>query len=157
MEHPRHGDERIAAEAADWFLRLRDKEIRPDRAAFAEWLTRSPVHLQEFLEVATLWSTVGTAGPRDYDVDGLIAAARAEQTQRKVVQLAAPRGATEGRVPRGRARGVSVGIAASLLLALGLWGGWALLRPSPELSTAVGEQRTVTLSDGSVQIGRAHV
>jgi transmembrane sensor len=150
MEHPRHGDERIAAEAADWFLRLRDKEIRPDRAAFAEWLTRSPVHLQEFLEVATLWSTVGMADSRDYDVDGLIAAARAEQAQRRVVQLAAPRGATEGRVPRGRARGVSVGIAASLLLGLGLWGGWALLRPSPELSTAVGEQRTITLSDGSV-------
>jgi transmembrane sensor len=150
MDHPRHGDERIAAEAADWFLQLRDKEIRPDPVAFAEWLTRSPAHAQEFLEVATLWSTVGIAGSRDYDVDGLIAAARAEQAQRRVVQLGAPRGATERRVPRARTRRVSVGLAASLLLGLVLWGGWALLRQSPELSTAVGEQRTIALSDGSV-------
>lgn len=153
MEHPRHGDERIAAEAADWFLQLRDTEIRPDSAAFAEWLTRSPAHLQEFLEVAALWSTVGVADSRDYDVDALIAAARAEQAQSRVVQLAARRGATDpepARVPRARARRISVGLAASLLLGLVLWGGWAFLRQSPELSTAVGEQRTITLSDGSV-------
>ena len=150
MEHPRHGEERIAAEAADWFLQLRDEEIRPDYAAFAEWLTRSPAHVQEFLAVATLWSTVGIADSRDYDVDGLIAAARAEQAQRTVVQLGAPRGATEGRVRRARARRVSVGLAASLLLGLVLWGGWVVLRPGPELATAVGEQRSITLSDGSV-------
>jgi len=43
-----------------------------------------------------------------------------------------------------------VGIAVSLLVGLTLWGGLMLTRRGTEYSTAVGEQRSITLSDGSV-------
>lgn len=153
MELRRQGDEHIAAEAAEWFVQFRDKQA-VDPAAFAEWLTRSPAHVQEFLEVSTLWSTLGVRGSTGYDPEDLVAAARAEQAQRRVVPLNAPRAETS----LGDARGVyrrgtrrfAVGIAASLLLGLVVWGGIALSRRGSEFTTAVGEQRSITLSDGSV-------
>ena len=154
MEHRRQSDENIAAEAADWFLQFRNSQGKGiDPAAFAEWLTRSPVHVQEFLEVSTLWSTLGVTHPRAYDPEDLIAAARAEQAQRRVVQLAPQRAEPapdSSRVSRRGTRRFAVGIAASLLVGLALWGGIALSRLGSEFSTAVGEQRSITLSDGSL-------
>jgi len=154
MEHGRHSDEHIAAEAADWFLQFRETEgSSVNCAAFAEWLTRSPAHVQEFLEVATLWSTIGRPASRDYEVEDLVAAARAEQARRTVVQLTPLRAGTyptARRKFRRRLRRSSVGMAAALLVGLALWGGWVLSRRGTELTTAVGEQRSVTLSDGSV-------
>jgi transmembrane sensor len=154
MEHRRPSDERIAAEAAEWFLQLRDEQSKGvDPAAFAEWLTRSPTHVQEFLEVSTLWSTLGGRGSRRYDPEDLIAAARAEQAQRRVVPLVAQRAeiSLEGRgASRRDTRRVVVGIAASLLVGLAVWGGIALSRRGSEFTTAVGEQRSITLPDGTV-------
>ena len=157
MEYPRHGNEHIAAEAADWLLQFRDSESKPvDRAAFAEWLTRSPAHIQEFLEVSTLWSTLGMVDCADYGPENLIAAARAEQAQGRVVRLLPPRaGAGPGsrQAPEMRRRRPVVktaALAASLLVGLGLLGGWVLSRRGLEFATAIGEQRSVTLSDGSV-------
>jgi len=154
MEHRRLGDEHIAAEAAEWFLQFRDKQGKAvDPAAFAEWLTRSPAHVQEFLEVSTLWSTLGVRGSRGYDLEDLIAAARAEQAQRRVVPLVPARADTPldtRRVSRRATRRFAVGIAASLLVGLAVWAGIALSRRGSELTTAVGEQRSITLSDGSV-------
>ena len=152
MEHRRQGDEHIAAEAAEWFVQFRDKQA-VDPAAFAEWLTRSPAHVQEFLAVSALWSTLGVRGSTGYAPEDLIAAARAEQAQRRVVPLNAPRAESSlgaSGVYRRRIRRFAVGIAASLLLGLVVWGGIALSRRGSEFTTAVGEQRSITLSDGSV-------
>jgi len=86
MEHLKHGDERIAAEATEWHLRFRDNSGRAvDRASFVEWLTRSPAHVEEFLEMAALWSNLGKVDSSQYDVTELIAAARAERAHDKVV------------------------------------------------------------------------
>ena len=154
MEHPRQGDERVAAEAADWLVQFRDDEGKAvDHAAFAEWLTRSPAHIQEFLEVSTLWSTVGMADCADHTAENLIAAARAEQARGRVVRLSPPPAGTDsdaGRVPEMRRRRRVLTIAASLLVGFGLLGGWMLSQRGLELATAIGEQRSITLTDGSV-------
>ena len=148
MDSSRNSDEYIAAEAAEWFLRLRENDAKPvDSAAFAEWLTRSPQHVEEFLEVSTLWSTLGKADSRRYDAEDLIAAARAEQEQRRIVQLHPARAVQSSRPKTRRA---FVGIAASLLVGLIVAGSVFLSRRGTEYTTAVGEQRSLTLSDGSV-------
>ena len=45
----------IAEDAADWFGRLETEEpSEATRTEFVRWLTRSPLHIEEFLRVAAL-------------------------------------------------------------------------------------------------------
>ncbi len=155
MESKRRSDERIAAEAADWFLQFHDNADRPvDHAAFAEWLTRSPAHVEEFLEVSALWSTIGMSGSSGYRPADLIAAAKAERARDKVVQLDSPPGlATYSSSGRARRRGMRrwmVATAASLFVGLAVWLAFVTSRWGTEYATTVGEQRSITLADGSV-------
>ena len=44
-----------AAEAAEWFIDLQAGDISRERQeAFADWLRRSPVHVEEFLQLTAL-------------------------------------------------------------------------------------------------------
>jgi ferric-dicitrate binding protein FerR (iron transport regulator) len=43
----------IVAEAAEWFIRL-EGSSEADKARFANWLTRSPRHVEEFLKISAL-------------------------------------------------------------------------------------------------------
>ena len=122
----------IDEEAAAWAWRL-DSDIvsAADRQAYESWLRRDPRHRRASEELAQVWRAL----------DGLAEAKRDE----KIATFAGRERASPGR--RGR---IWWAVAASLLAAVGaaVW-----TRTGGELrtlETAVGQQRNVTLADGSI-------
>jgi len=152
----------IAAEAAEWFVRLNDPDEAPGlREEFTQWALRSPEHLEEFLAVSRVW---GDAGQATSSKEALIAAALDEQQTDNVVALRSQAGELN---PGRRSASVDaaqtsrrmlswrvgkLAAAAALLLAVGV-GTWLTVDRWIDLwpiRTAIGEQRSVTLGDGSV-------
>lgn len=136
MIEDRQRTARVEREAADWFSRLNQTRVEnEDLAAFAAW-RRDPVNLAAYNRIEDISRAVrGLADDPD-----LKAAAR-EARQRPAERGApAPR---IGRLPRlwGPALGVAGLVAASVI-------GW-LTFSAPTYSTAVGEQLSARLDDGS--------
>lgn len=152
----------IYEQACDWLVAFRTGT--PDlalREPFDEWLRRSPEHVRAYLELSSLWEDAAFHDPeRKVDAPELIARARAEGN---VVSLGAavPHSARltptpgEGRVSStrvtsARGRRLRMAMAAVVLILLGTaLGGW-LYTERNTYSTAIGEQRSLTLDDGSV-------
>jgi transmembrane sensor len=146
----------VLDEATAWFVEFDEGEVSTAaREDFVHWLRASPEHVRAYLQISARWEALSALRrPPGRSVDELIARALAEDN---VVSLAAQRAdtpplsaavATHESRPHRRAY-ASPAIAASvLLLAIGafLW----LPRWLNTYSTAVGEQRSVTLPDGSV-------
>jgi transmembrane sensor len=135
QQQPAH-DDRVVDEALDWFARLRN--AAPDRetqADFDAWLARSPRHAEEFRAIEAIWGSAAFGKA----VAGLGTPTRPTRT------VAAPR-----RRPRWTG---GLTAAAVLLVALGLWQYPAImLRWQADYLTAVGQQFTVTLPDGSTMM-----
>lgn len=133
--------------AVEWLLAFCEAEVdAAGREAFNAWLRTSPEHVRAYLRVSALWAEAGRIDQaRKRSVDALVQQALAGSN---VVQLAP----VERRIEAPRASRLvtwSFPIAASLLLGvLGVFGGLQYLK-SPTYSTQIGEQRSVTLSDGS--------
>lgn len=146
--------EQIGAEAVDWFLRFQDStRTSPDREAFSLWLTRSPAHIEEYLAVSSVWVGLNVASEAEFSTDSLIAAAR-EAHPDNVVRLATQH-VSNGQEPQvGKVRAFGrrrwFGLAASVALGIGAWLGYVGLFHDPVFKTAIGEQRSVSLSDGSL-------
>jgi transmembrane sensor len=70
----------VAQQAADWFVRNRDKSVSADdRAAFVAWLRLSPLHIEEYLKTAVTSRDLHAAiDPLDLDIESLLSDARAE-------------------------------------------------------------------------------
>ena len=138
----------VTEAAGDWLDRLSGESTAKDRRAFAEWLLRSPVHVEEFLRVGALRAELaelkGTAQP-DW-VAGLLAEAEVFEMPRPVAQ---PRlGA------RRSARRIRLAAAASVAAVVLLASIASLVPPGTTVdpatvATTVGEQRSMVLSDGS--------
>ena len=146
--------ERASREAIEWLQVLRDTPGAEDRAAFLAWLHASPLHVRELLMAQMLEHELATPGALEgFDLDVIIARSCAEQN---VVdfQPRLPPSATAVRASdRGwwRSAGLRAALAASIACIAVL--GWlALGRYSQGViyTTALGEQRAITLSDGSV-------
>ena len=127
----------IANEAAHWVARLESPACEPaDRAAFEDWLARSPAHLAAYLEMERLHADAAALAGDDL----LRAAAR--RARRSAVSSHRP-----------RLLRTLPAIAATLAIAAGA--AWWGLRPAPVPVagvvhvTGVGEQRTVVLDDGT--------
>jgi transmembrane sensor len=146
----------ISAEAVDWFLQWQEKTAgEPDPQTFSEWLLRSPAHVEEYLRVSSSWclANVGTAG--DLQTAKLIAAAKKYHDTDNVVALPSrlgrrspSTGSESGRASAGSSWRVA--LAASLLVGVALWVTYLSLQLPVTFQTAVGEQRSFTLQDGSV-------
>lgn len=157
-------------EAGRWLLRLLDLEPDPDdpysdpvvcHEAFLDWLATSPQHVQVFLETFETYRRLGQIDPsRQISIPALLRQA-ADGTLR--VRGGADRQARPGIGSRGfgqfyrssrMAKWAVAAAAAVIVLYLG--GGWPLfgLRSATATpliySTAVGERKTVALSDGTV-------
>lgn len=152
----------IAAEAADWFARLQGSDREPTlREEFTLWLLRSPTHVDEFLAITRLWGDLDPAAGDAYSVESLVAAARDEPDSANIVLLddfrrAGPDAASSAPVQPARLsrrRQLVSRVAASFaILTLGVLGFVAFQQWSQpaHIRTAVGEQRTLTLADGSM-------
>ncbi|MFT4052896.1 MAG: FecR family protein [Novosphingobium sp.] len=125
----------IADEAARWFAE-RDSGLLADDAALNAWLQADPRHALAFAEMEIVWSDLG-ATPVPPEVRASLSTPGAPMATASRLALRSPR------------RWVPTALAASLALMIG---GGALDWPTrlrADAMTATGEQRTITLPDGS--------
>ncbi|MBL8267501.1 FecR family protein [Steroidobacter sp.] len=142
-------DKRIALQAAEWLMRLRDGDPR-DKAAFSAWLLESRRHVRNFLLLAAMEQELGRVDPqRRHDVDALIAEAQASPVPHPATSRLPTLEQKRPNQRRLRTWWMAVGsIAAAVVVAVTLT--LQLRTPADEYSTTTGEQRTVKLPDGSL-------
>ena len=143
----------IAEQAAEWFVASRTGPLdEQGRADFMAWLRTSPLHVAEYLGVASIARDLpaATSDP-DVSVDALLAQTVADE---RVVSFKPPRPTRE---PAKRAwvwRGWAVAASATcaLLVSLVVWSvrDGELLGLSKTYRTAHGEQSSARLPDGTV-------
>jgi transmembrane sensor len=138
--------------AAYWLATLSDESCSDaERQQFSEWLRASTRNVEEFLRLSTLARAASRHGELwpDRSVESLIAEAQASSN---IATLETPR--TGGDATRTR-RALPWLMAASIaFVAIGVisiasstrWQSWL----DQTYQTTVGEQRTITLEDGSV-------
>jgi transmembrane sensor len=164
MQRPRTKlNTQIYEEASTWFVESRAGDLdESGRREFDAWLRKSPEHLSAYLEVAAIWNEGPGLDPHQHwDAETLIAEAAKDPD--KVVSLCgtSPVPGLEDSVPPPQAiasvgpgrtlhRRKLIALAASFAALAVLAGAWAWLELfSSFYNTAVGEQRSIELSDGS--------
>lgn len=143
----------ILEEASAWFVDFRSGDATPAASgAFSEWLRRSPEHIRAYLQIAETYADVPALKHRsDFDIDTIVATARAESNVHPLAAPAAPAGlhtaAIEAPARRTETR---FGLAATIFITVGA--AIALMVAvyrSPIYTTQTGEQRSISLEDGS--------
>ncbi|MBL8266541.1 FecR family protein [Steroidobacter sp.] len=152
-------NKQITDEAAEWLIEIQmDQPDAGMRERFSAWLDTSPEHVRAYLELTALWEDAnGVDKYRQVDVDALMQAARSESNLSSLVSASiSERGARSSTglrhpAPEDRKRARPMALAASIAVltvgaaAAGYW--HSVLRGV--YSTAVGEQRTLALADGT--------
>jgi transmembrane sensor len=146
----------VSEQAAAWFLAFSSGEVdEAGRRRFVKWLKSAPANIQEFLAIAALDLEVSRSPRLDATIDELIADARANVVV--LDEAAATAEAAVGPEPaagRQMTRQARWAIAATVLLGLAVT-LWFVLAPGSydhEYRTARGEQRSITLEDGSLVV-----
>jgi transmembrane sensor len=148
----------IFEQASDWIVKHREGDLdESQRRAFDAWLRLSPEHVRAYLEVSSIWEDAGSLDPAwNASADELIARARAADNvaslgatrSSEVPDLSAAPHRIEAEVG---VRDYSPRILLAASVAILCLGAAVLtwLNRDPRYSTGVGEQRSITLSDGS--------
>ncbi|EIL98361.1 hypothetical protein RHOFW104T7_11860 [Rhodanobacter thiooxydans] len=161
----------IAEQAAEWYVAHRDGELAPSqRQAFIRWLRVSPMHVAEYLSIASMAQDIGDAARQDgtplqsllreacvpdrvVSLDGITPmSARGSRTPGDY-RTSAVRGRPASRASRRPFVRWGVGFAAAALLAVALIGGlqWFASRPQVQnYATRHGEQRSLQLPDNTI-------
>jgi transmembrane sensor len=153
------GDDRhsqtIAEQAADWFVANREPLDAAQRAAFGEWLRRSPRHEEEYLELLRLARRLQGALSEPPSLEALLADVRSEEAA-QVTPIAARRRALPAPLARRQWLYAAAAAGVACLGLLLLWG--TVIRRAPQSAEAPGEsyaaghgqQLVQPLADGSV-------
>lgn len=159
-------NEQIYQEACEWLIEFRTESAdAQSRERLDAWLRKSPEHVRAYLEVSAIWEDAELHdAQRAVNAEAHIVRARAEDnvvslipqnpvpskelggSQQSSLQ-AEPTLPDDRPAAWSRFRGILIGAAASLFL--GAVGAWIYLTPDT-YATAIGEQRSVALSDGSI-------
>lgn len=136
----------VEAEAAAWLAQLDGGALsRADRAAFGEWLDRSPEHRESLLRMARMWS----------GIDDMIEA-RIERAVSDSAGATSKRGGVVGALARlyparAAAAFAAVLCAVALVATISLQGPFRAHAPAKAVyAAAIGEQKHLTLEDGSL-------
>jgi transmembrane sensor len=140
---------RVAEEAAEWWVLLQGDVSRADREKYVDWLRESSVHVAEMLRVAQVhgaleqfqrWSGIPIDGSREEDdsVVRLPMSERRMELRKDTPEL------------RPRRRAVAWSMAAMLFVATGLAAILLMQSRGRTIQTDRGERREVALADGSV-------
>lgn len=158
MSMPRDTHERLEAliseQAAAWFVEFRTGDVDANgRSEFDAWLRASPEHLRAYIEIAALWNESGSLEHGSAELGELVARAREEDNivswsrsgsaEPPPAANEASRQALRWRKPFALAAGLAAAILGGALLI------WAEVYRVPEYFTEAGEQRSLSLSDGS--------
>jgi transmembrane sensor len=140
----------ITEQASAWWMLLNHGDATPaDHHAFGEWVARSPERVEAFLQTARLTRALQSRDFRwpDTPVETLIREARS--TPGEVIGLPGrhgrPGGSTHFSTSPWTRRAIVAGFVALVAGAI----GWYFSSPE-HYTTAIGEQRSVVLSDGTV-------
>ncbi|PGH57303.1 FecR-like transmembrane sensor [Azospirillum palustre] len=131
--------DRLFSEANAWFFRLQsDDHTAAERAAFAEWLARSPAHADAWTDVQSL-------------LHDLKEPARAAHRDAHRAAYAGFRSAPSRRPAAAGVRRFAAAMAVLLVVGgLGVWRGPTLYQDAvADQVTPAGQRRTLTLPDGS--------
>jgi transmembrane sensor len=144
----------ILEEAADWLIELNSGGAdHALRQRFDAWLRTSPEHVRAYLEMLPIWedgASLPTSG--DASIDELLALGKQDTN---VVSLSSEEAAggvrraadDAPRFPGWWPRGLAV--AATIVIAVGASVGWWLHGQRGTYATDIGEQRSLSLEDGS--------
>jgi len=141
--------QQITSEAAAWVLELQSEQISArDRERFAHWLRESPANVREYLDLAGLWSELeGIDDRQEIDIDALL-------RKTNVIQLGKSNHSGDQASAR-RLRQAWRYFAAAAIVTVALVAGGRLVWPPATagteiVTTRIGEQRSVALTDGSL-------
>jgi transmembrane sensor len=149
---PRSANQQILEEASLWFVTLRSPDFTPTTAReFHDWLKRSPEHIRAYLEIAAVYADIPAQAHTPAD---LIASARASADQNVISLNLDPLTASNPSKKAGRRVGARMMLAASVLICICV-GAWLHLQRNT-YDTGIGEQRSITLADGSIVELNAH-
>lgn len=125
----------LASTASAWLVRMETGTVTPDeRRRFEAWLSADPAHSAAYHEAVRFWRALDGLGQDDI-----------RELNRYLPDE--PAGASTPVLPRWRP---TTAWAASILLVAALGIGFAVAwLPVGDYRTAVGEQRTIALPDGS--------
>jgi transmembrane sensor len=150
MQVQRQIDKLLAQRAAEWMEALKAGGVR-ERREFAAWLRQSRLHVEHYLETAAIDREIaGLDASRCPDVDELIARAtpHAEPLRSVPMPLVS---STRGETSQRRWKlGAGLAAAAALLAVGAMLFEAGVASQADRVSTVAGEQRTLTLEDGSV-------
>ena len=157
----------ILDEATTWFVEFSEGEVSPPaRQQFIAWLRTSPEHIRAYLQITAHWEDARALGSTGrHNIDELIALARADSN---IVAIQSPlkvpvSGFWSGVLPQQsdqvqKSAGLKTrhrhhykfSLAASIaLVAFGFFAWYWYNYQVNTYTTAVGEQRSITLVDGS--------
>lgn len=139
-----HTNSQILEEASTWFVELSEGHLAAKvREQFSDWLRASPEHVRAYLQISALWEDAPLLGKGAEDVEALIARALAAGN---VVRVGKDRQPLSVRSRRFVTPLRSALAASLVLVAIGItfW-----LQQRGVYETAIGEQRLLTLADGS--------
>ena len=126
--------------ALAWLSVLHDQPDSGDQATFSRWLKADPAHAEAYAQAQVVWELSEVAGSTLADEEALA-------MRRYLSAMDVPRYRRLKRWSGGLA------MAASLLLMIGVFGGWQPARWMDDLGadyvSAPGQVRTVTLADQS--------
>lgn len=138
----------VSEQAAEWLVALDDGGLdAAARVEFLGWLRQSPDHIREFLQLSALHVELAQNPELDRTIDELVSTARAD-----VVSLSDDR--SDVPPTQSATRRLPLwSVAAMLLIGIALVTIIVLPATAPEettYQTALGEQRSIALDDGSV-------
>jgi transmembrane sensor len=143
----------VLEEAAGWLVEFRTEDVEnAQRRAFDAWLRASPEHVRAYLALLPIWETSAQIDVNGYpDTATLIQWSRESQTnvvplkrvEGRLSPIAEPAAARSARVK------VNVTIAVAASVVLSILGAWFYIQRDTYVTT-IGEQRSITLPDGSV-------
>jgi transmembrane sensor len=135
--------------ASEWLAEAGDDTLTvAQKAALADWLRESPVHVRELVQATLIHQDLAKLRISPEQIESWINNAKAARQEPIKIALAVPNEHPSHTVSQGLRRPLWLAAAglAGILLSAGLVFHWQAGR----YSTAFGEQRVVTLSDGSV-------
>jgi len=140
-------NKQIYEEACEWLIAFRTGPVGTDsKKELDAWLRRSPEHVRAYLELSAIWEDTALHDPNRLTSSEVHIARARSMPDDKVISMPFPRERQVTGIP-GRRAGLAIALAAAMLLAaVGI--GFALQRGV--YATEIGEQRSVTLQDGSV-------